>query len=112
MNGLPPQLESLFTIPALCSDDGIIYKVPKGGIVNTSSSYDFGWVNENHSGSYQLYDYYVDENGTIIEEVPKENIRFGPNGSTQAEGKAEKYFDYQIFGSEEVEKDGCPALGF
>lgn len=98
--------------PLKIEGDGIIYQVPKTGIVNTSSSYDFGWVNEKHSGSYQLYAYYVDENGSIIEEVPQENIRFGANGSTQEEGKEEKHFYYQIFGSEEVEKAGCPALGF
>jgi hypothetical protein len=45
--------------------------------------FDFGWVNEKHSGAYQLRAFYVDEKGEKIEELPQEKIRFGANGASQ-----------------------------
>jgi hypothetical protein len=96
--------------PLKIENNEIVYKVPKSGILYTSSPFDFGWVNEKHSGAYQLRAFYVDEKGEIIEELPQEKIRFGANGATQEEGKPEKHYFYQIFGSEEIENKGCPAL--
>lgn len=96
--------------PLKIENNEMIYKVPKSGILNTSSPYDFGWVNEKHSGAHQIRAYYVDDNGEIIEQLPQEQIRFGANGSYQEEGEREKHYFYQIFGSEEMENKGCPAL--
>ncbi|MDZ5472944.1 hypothetical protein SM124_14595 [Bacillus sp. 31A1R] len=97
--------------PPLKIENNIItYKVPPNGIINTSSPSDFGWVNEKHSGAYQLRAFYVDEKGEILEELPQEKIRFGAIGASQEVGKAEKHYYYQIFGSEEVENRGCPDL--
>lgn len=90
----------------------IIYEVPNDGMIYTSSPYDFGWVNEKHSGAHQVRAFYVDENGERIEQLPQEKIRFGANGSIQKEGEQEKHYFYQIIGSEEIENEGCPALNF
>jgi hypothetical protein len=97
--------------PLKIENNEIIYKVPKSGILYTSSPFDFGWVNEKHSGAYQLRAFYVDEKGEKIEELPQEKIRFGASGANKEEGKPEKHYFYQIFGSEEVENKGCPELG-
>ena len=97
-------------LPLKIENNEIIYKVPKSGIIDTSSPSDFGWVNEKHSGAYQLSAFYVDEKGEIIEELPQEKIRFGANGSSQEEGKPEKHFSYQIFGTKETENKGCYPL--
>ncbi|WP_077212529.1 DUF6843 domain-containing protein [Bacillus dakarensis] len=97
--------------PLKIENNEIVYKVPKSGILNTSSPFDFGWVNEKHSGAYQLRAFYVNEKGEIIEELPQEKIRFGATGASQEEGKPEKHYFYQIFGAEEIENKGCPALG-
>ncbi|MEI2358543.1 DUF6843 domain-containing protein, partial [Mesobacillus zeae] len=50
-------------LPLKIENNEIIYKVPKSGIIDTSSPSDFGWVNEKHSGAYQLSAFYVDEKG-------------------------------------------------
>ncbi|WP_077617489.1 DUF6843 domain-containing protein [Litchfieldia sinesaloumensis] len=97
--------------PLKIENNEIIYKIPKNGILYTSSPFDFGWVNDKHSGAYQSRAYYVDERGEILEELPQEKIRFGANGASQVEGKTEKHYYYQIFGSKETEDEGCPALG-
>ena len=97
--------------PLYIENNQIVYEVPKNGIIHTSSPYDFGWVNDEHSGAYQLRAFYVDDNGEILEELPHEKIRFGANGSIQEEGKQEKHYHYQIFGLEGIEKEGCPVLG-
>lgn len=97
--------------PLKIENNEIVYKVPKTGVLYTSSPSDFGWVNKKHSGAYQLHAFYVDEKGEKIEELPQEKIRFGANGATQEEGKPEKHHSYQIFGSEDIENKGCPALG-
>lgn len=97
--------------PLKIESNEIVYKVPENGIIHTSSPYDFGWVNEKHSGAHQIRAFYVDEEGEIIEELPQEKIRFGANGAYQEEGEPEKFYFYQIFGSEEIENKGCPALG-
>lgn len=98
--------------PLLIENNEIVYKVPETGIIHTSSPSDFGWVNKKHSGAYQLRAFYVDEKEEIVEELPQEKIRFGANGAFQEEGKPEKQYFYQIFGSEEIENKGCPALSF
>jgi hypothetical protein len=98
--------------PLKIENNEIVYKVPKSGILHTSSPFDFGWVNEKHSGAFQLRAFYVDDKGEIIKELTQEKIRFGANGANQEEGKPEKHYSYQIFGSEEIENRGCPALGF
>nr|WP_259547716.1 hypothetical protein [Heyndrickxia oleronia] len=98
--------------PLKIENNEIVYKVPESGILYTSSPSDFGWVNEKHSGAYQLRAFYVDEKGEKIEELPQEKIRFGANGAYQEEGKPEKHYFYQIFGSEEIENKGCPVLSF
>ncbi|MFP7296879.1 DUF6843 domain-containing protein [Neobacillus niacini] len=97
--------------PLKIKNNEIVYKVPKSGILNTSSPFDFGWVNDKHSGAYQLRAFYADEKGEILEELPQEKIKFGATGAIQEEGKPEKHYFYQIFGSEEIENKGCPALG-
>jgi hypothetical protein len=97
--------------PLKVDNNEIVYNVPKGGILNTSSPSDFGWVNEQHSGAYQLRAFYVDEKGERIEELPQEKIRFGANGAAQEEGKPEREYFYQIFGSVDTESEGCPVLG-
>ena len=48
-------------LPLKIENNEIIYKVPKSGIIDTSSPSDFGWVNEKYSGAYQLSTFYVDE---------------------------------------------------
>lgn len=98
--------------PLKIENNEIIYRVPKSGIIYTSSPFDFGWVNEKHSGVYQLRAFYVDQEGEIIEKLPQEQIRFGANGAVQDEGKREEHYYYQIFGSEEIENKGCPAIDF
>jgi hypothetical protein len=72
--------------PLKIENNEIVYKVPKSGILYTSSPFDFGWVNEKHSGAYQLRAFYVDEKGEKLEELPQEKIRFGANGANQEEG--------------------------
>ncbi|MFS0646080.1 DUF6843 domain-containing protein [Siminovitchia sp. 179-K 8D1 HS] len=96
--------------PLKIENNEIKYKVPKDGIVYTSSPMEFGWVNKKHSGSYQSKAFYVDKNGDIVKELPQEEIRFGATGSIQEEGEQERKYYYQIFGSEEVENQGCPQL--
>lgn len=95
--------------PLKIENDEIVYHVPANGLIYTSSPYDFGWVNDKHSGAFQLKAFYVDDEGDIIEELPPEQIRFGANGSIQRDEREIDYY-YQIFGSEETEKKGCPAL--
>ncbi|MCA1035816.1 MULTISPECIES: DUF6843 domain-containing protein [Bacillus] len=96
--------------PLKIDNNEIVYKVPKSGVLNTSSPSDFGWVNEQHSGGYQLRAFYVDGKGNKIKELHQEKIRFGANGAAQEEGKPERQYSYQIFGSEDIENKGCPAL--
>ncbi|MEN8698539.1 DUF6843 domain-containing protein [Bacillus infantis] len=97
--------------PLKINNNEIVYNVPKSGVLNTSSPSDFGWINEQHSGAYQLRAFYVDEKGERIEELDQEKIRFGANGAAQEEGKPERQYFYQIFGSEDTESKGCPVLG-
>ncbi len=96
--------------PLKIDNNEIVYKVPKSGVLNTSSPSDFGWVNEQHSGGYQLRAFYVDGKGNKIKELHQEKIRLGANGAAQEEGKPERQYSYQIFGSEDIENKGCPAL--
>ncbi len=96
--------------PLKMKNNEIIYKVPKDGIIYTSSPQEFGWVNNEKSGEFQLSAFYVDETGKKIEELPQEEIRFGATGSVQEEGKPERKHYYQIFGSKDVENQGCPAV--
>ena len=93
--------------PLKIENNTITYDVPEDGIILTSSPMDFGWVNKNHSGSYQLYAYYVDKNGKKVRELPQENIQFGATGSND-----EQDFYYQFFGREGIEERGCPAVAF
>ncbi|RDW19651.1 DUF6843 domain-containing protein [Oceanobacillus chungangensis] len=95
--------------PFKIENNEIAYKFSQSGIINTSSPSDFGWVNEDHSGAYQLRAFYVDEKGEIIEELPEEKIGFGGSGGIYEEGKTEKEFYYQFFGVE-VENQDCPAV--
>ncbi len=80
--------------------------LPKG-IIYTSSSYSFGWVNEKHSGFHQVNAFYVDKNGKIIEKLPEEKIRFGANREIEEDGKPKVEMFYQIFGTKEDEDKGC-----
>lgn len=96
--------------PLKIEDNEIVYQVPDDGIIYTSSPADFGWVSKEHSGPHQTRAFYVDEAGNAVQELPLEKIRFGANGSMQEDGKLEKTYSYQLFGSEEVEREGCPAL--
>ncbi|MFD0770078.1 DUF6843 domain-containing protein [Bacillus sp. CGMCC 1.60114] len=96
--------------PLQIENNEIIYKVPKDGIINTSSPMEFGWVNKKHSGSFQLKAFYVDESGKKIKELPQDKILLGANGSAQEDGKPKKDYFYQIFGSKEIENQGCPAI--
>lgn len=117
---LPDQFEGCVVIyydiegaePLTVDDNTITYKVPADGIIHTSSPYHFGWVNENHSGSHQIEAFYVDEEGTIVEELPQENIRFGASGSVQEDNKAPQDYFYQIFGTKETENRGCPQVEY
>lgn len=97
-------------LPLKTENNEIIYNVPENGIIETSSPSNTGWVNEEGSGWHKIRAFYVDEKGEIIEELPQEKIRFGANGSSQEEGKTEKHYSYQIFGSKETENKGCHPL--
>ncbi|KZE37166.1 hypothetical protein AV656_11335 [Bhargavaea cecembensis] len=92
------------------NDNEIVYHVPDGGIINTSSPMEFGWVSNENSGPLQLRAFFVDEVGNKVQELPRENILFGANGSIQEEGKPERTYYFQLFGSKEVETEGCPAV--
>lgn len=98
--------------PLKIEDNEIVYKVPESGIINTSSSYDFGWTNEEHSGSFQLSAFYVGDDGKTLEELPQKKIRFGGTESVQKEKQPMTHHYYQIFGSKEMEDKGCSALDF
>ena len=90
-------------------DSEILYTVPEDGIIETSSPYDFGWVNENHSGGYELNAFYIDGEGKRTGQVPQEEIGFGANGSSQKNGRGhEEHFYYQFFGKDASEKASCP----
>lgn len=67
--------------PLQIENNEIIYKVPKDGIINTSSPMEFGWVNEKLSGAHELKAFYVDESGKKIKELPEDKIRFAAIGS-------------------------------
>lgn len=85
----------------------ITYEVPENGIIFTSSPMKFGWVSNNHSGSYQSHAYYVDDNGDKVRELTDEEMQFGATGSID-----EQDFYYQFFGPEGIEERGCPAVEF
>lgn len=96
--------------PLKIENNEIMYRVPNDGIINTSSPMHFVWVSKENSGPYRLRAFYVDQAGNKVEELPPEKIRFGANGSMKEEGKPERTYYYQLFGDEEVEAEGCPAL--
>lgn len=96
--------------PLKIEDNEIVYHVPEDGIIDTSSPMDFGWVSEEHSGSYRSRAFYVDQAGNTMQELPQEKIRFGANGSMKEEGKPERTYYYQLIGDEDVLTEGCPAL--
>ena len=90
----------------------IVYRVPEDGLIETSSPYDFGWVNEKHSGGFELKAFYVDEEGNRTGQLPQEEIGFGANGATQyGDGKEEEHYFYQFFGKDASEKASCPKIG-
>ncbi|MFP3728950.1 hypothetical protein U8V72_27565 [Priestia filamentosa] len=97
--------------PLKVKNNEIVYKVPSDGIINTSSPMEFGWVNKEESGSYQLKAYYVGKNGERLQELPSDKIRFGANGTVQEHGKPERDYYYQIFGSKKTEDKGCHHSG-
>ncbi|WP_047983238.1 DUF6843 domain-containing protein [Ornithinibacillus californiensis] len=96
-------------LPLKIENNEIVYRVPKSGVIYTSSPYDFGWISEEGSGSAQIRAFYVDQQGEVIEELPQEKIRFGALGG-RGDGKYAKYYYYQIFGSKEMEDKGCHEL--
>ncbi|WP_213421276.1 DUF6843 domain-containing protein [Bhargavaea massiliensis] len=96
--------------PLRIEGNEIVYRVPDDGIIDTSSPIDFGWVSKENSGSYRLRAFYVDQAGNKVQELSQEKIRFGANGSVKEEGKPERTHYYQLFGDEEVEAEGCPAV--
>ncbi len=96
--------------PPLKIESNVIeYLVPESGIINTSSPAEFGWAYEEHSGPSRLKAFYVDENGKKVKELSQEEFRSSANGAVQEEGKQERRYHYQIFGSKEVDSQGCPA---
>ncbi len=96
--------------PLKIDNNEMVYRVPKNGVIETSSPYDTGWASEKSSGPYQTTAYYVDEKGEIIEKLPQENLRFGALGSNQGDTPGQEFF-YQIFGTKETEDKGCPQVG-
>lgn len=96
--------------PLQIKNNEITYTVPDDGIIDTSSPMEYGWVNKNHSGALRINAFYVDENRKKVKRVPQKEIRFGATGSMQEAGQPEKKYRYQIFGSKEIENQGCPAV--
>lgn len=93
--------------PLTIKDNEIIYKVPKNGIIQTSSPSTLGWTNEKTSGSYKINAFYVDEKGKTIEKLPQEKVRFGGNRTIEEDGKPKVEIFYQIFGTKEDEEKAC-----
>ena len=90
----------------------IVYRVPEDGIIETSSPYDYGWVNDEHSGAFQLKAFYIDKEGKRTAQLPEEEIGFGANGASQKdEGEQEEEYYYQYFGPETGGNQACPQMG-
>ena len=115
---LPPGYEGCVIIyynvedapPLQMENNQIVYEVPHDGIIQTSSPYHFGWVNKEHSGAHQKKAYYIHHDTEKITELPQKDIRFAALGRKEDNGLQKDYY-YQIFGSEEIEKRGCPQRG-
>lgn len=57
--------------PLKIEDKKIIYRVPKDGILKTSSNKTFGKTNEHDSGRHNVKYYYVDKNGNQVQRLEK-----------------------------------------
>ncbi len=116
---LPNNFEGCVTIyynvknapPLKISENTITYYVPEDGIIQTSSPLEFGWVNQNNSGSYRLQAFYMDKNGDRVRKLTDEEMSFGATGSIQNEEKTQQFY-YQFYGPEGIEDRGCPAVEF
>lgn len=65
----------------------IQYHLDEDGILLTSSPYDFGWEGQETSGLSKTKYYYVENNGEVSKEIPKEKIGEGTVGEYSDNGR-------------------------
>ncbi|MEC3884039.1 hypothetical protein VKA52_09920 [Halobacillus sp. HZG1] len=87
-----------------------VFEVPRDRVIETSSPQDYGWVNEDHAGPFQISAYYVDEDGKIIEEIPWEDIGPGSNGTFVDADGTEYHHATQYFNADRSPFTKCPKI--